>query len=86
VFTSTETNIFEVQQSFVEADSTLTEPFTNIFNRGYKVTLNAYTYGKQRVVQPRFAKSDSVFNNKEVVGLFNTKEVLGSAAIRSGNK
>jgi hypothetical protein len=40
-------------------------------------TLNAYTCGNQRVVQPHFAKSDRIFN---------TKEVLGSAAIRSGNE
>jgi len=71
--------IFQQQKDFAESDpSSKTLPL-NIFDKGYRSTLDAQKEG-QRCVQPAFAKSDKRFKANEVI---HSAEV---AAIRSGNK
>ena len=54
--------------------------FTNIFDKGYRVNLAAWRAGKQRVIQPIFARSDRKFSGMETL-------VSGSVASdRSGNE
>jgi hypothetical protein len=74
------TKILKRQQKFSSADLSSKEPFTHLFDRGFRCTLPAFEAGGQKCIQPHFAKSDRTFN---------THEVLTSAqiaALRSGNE
>jgi hypothetical protein len=55
-------------------------PFTNILDRGHQVVLAAWRQGKQFVLQPTFAKSDTKFTGKE------TLLSAAVAADRAGNE
>ena len=61
--------IFEKQKKFAEDDLDEDEyvPFANIFDKGYRCTLEAYRAGKQECIQPIFAKSDRRFTGKDTV-------------------
>ena len=77
-----ETGIFKNQEQFAifdRVDGKLLA-FTNIFDKGYRVNLAAWRAGKQRVIQPIFARSDRKFSGMETL-------VSGSVASdRSGNE
>ena len=55
-------------------------PFTNIFDKGYQVIMQAWKAGKQECIQPAFAKSDRRFSSNE------TLISATVAADRSGNE
>ena len=40
-------------------------PFTNIYDKGYRAKHAAWKHGKQRVMQPDFAKSDEQFSRSK---------------------
>ena len=42
-------------------------PFTNIYDKGYRAKMVAWKTGKQRVLQPVWAKSDQRFGRKETL-------------------
>jgi len=72
--------ILEKQQKFFENDRTCSNPFTNMFDRGYRLILEALLYGKQLSVQPLFAQSDKKFGSDNVI------YSAGIATTRSGNE
>jgi hypothetical protein len=75
-----DTHILKQQQEFATNDKTSNEPFTNVFYRGYQLTLFTHQHGKQKCEQPHIVKNDCAFD---------TEEVLGSAqvaAMRSENE
>jgi hypothetical protein len=75
-----DTHILKQQQEFAANDKTSNEPFTNVFDHGYQLTLFTHQHGTQKCEQPHFVKNDRAFD---------TEEVLGSAqvaAMRSGNE
>ena len=76
------TNIFGKQQAFAEQDKVDGKiiPFTNIFDKGYRVNLPAWRVGRQQVIQPNFARSDRKFNANETIRSANI------ATDRSGNE
>lgn len=77
--------ILELQESFALSDKLayIDEspfPFTNVFDKGYRLRLASWLRGRQRTMQPVFAESDKKFNRKQT---------LSSAAVasdRSGNE
>jgi len=73
--------IFESQEVFAKHDITLQHAFVNIFDRGYRLILDALACGGQLCVQPLYSRSD---------GKFTTSHVLYSAEVarivRSGNE
>ena len=74
--------IFEKQKVFAEKDlyKGKPSPFVNIFDKGYRLTLEAARAGGQECIQPIFAKSDRRFVGSEAV-------VSASVASdRSGNE
>ena len=77
------TGIFKVQEEFASVFDMVDEkniPFCNIVDKGYRINLPAWRAGRQTVIQPMFAKSDSTFTGKQTV-------VSGSVASdRSGNE
>jgi hypothetical protein len=52
-----DTNILQHQQEFTENDKTSKEPFTDVFDRGYQLTLFAFQHGKQECLEPHFVAS-----------------------------
>ena len=76
------TNIFKRQRDFAANDLVNNEiqPFANMMDRGYRVTLAAWRTGKQMVLQPSFTESDKKFSAQETL---HTAEV---ATLRSGNE
>jgi hypothetical protein len=75
-----EVNIFEAQQEFTEMkDPTSKEPFLNVFEKGYRATLDAKKHG-QYCMQPHFAESDKKFRGD------HTLYSACVAVIRSGNE
>ena len=76
------TNIFKKQNEFSKNDLVNGEkiPFTNIFDKGYRLTLLACQEGKQLTQQPVFARSDEKFTGKE------TLRSGSLASDRSGNE
>ena len=76
------TNIFKQQQAFAEQDKVNGKiiPFTNMFDKGYRVNLPAWRAGRQRVLQPTFARSDRMFNAHDTIRSANI------ATDRSGNE
>ena len=76
------TNIFGKQQHFATGDRVDGEiiPFTNIFDKGYRVNLPAWRAGRQQVIQPIFAKSDRKFTGRETI------HSASVATVRSGNE
>ena len=75
-------NIFEKQHEFAASD--LVDgahiPFTNILDKGYRVSLPAWRNGKQLVIQPTFKNSDKKFSARDTVHTANI------ATTRSGNE
>ena len=74
--------IFEKQRAFAEKDLYKGEinPFKNMFDKGYRLTAEAYWAEEQESIQPIFVKSDRRFIRKETV-------VSASVASdRSGNE
>lgn len=55
-------------------------PFTNIYDKGYRAKHAAWKHGKQRVMQPDFAKSDEQFSGS------NTLYSACVATDRGGNE
>ena len=78
----TKTGIFQKQCDFVKHDRVNDKeiPFTNIVDKGYRITLAARRAGKQLVLQPVFANSDRKFTGKETILSASV------ASDRSGNK
>jgi len=72
--------LFKQQSKFTENDRTSNKPFTNIFDRGYRLILEALMHGKQLCIQPSFARSDEKF------GSANVLYSAGVATTRSGNE
>ena len=77
-----ESGIFQEQKDFANEDvgETGIVPFCNELDKGYRCLEVAYREGKQSMIQPDFAKSDSNFKGNET---------LTSAAVatdRSGNE
>ena len=76
--------VFEETQAFAYKDrKEPTEsilPFTNILDKGYHCAMAAWRAGKQLLLQPVFAKSDSKFNSTQI---HRSADV---AADRSGNE
>jgi hypothetical protein len=75
-----DTHILKQQQEFAANDKISNKPFTNVFYRGYQLTLFAHQHGKQKCLQPDFVKNDRAFDTEEVLG---SSQV---AAMRSGNE
>ena len=77
------TGIFKVQEEFASVFDMVDGKiilFCNIFDKGCRINLPAWRAGRQTVIQPMFAKSDSTFTGKQTV-------VSGSVASdRSGNE
>ena len=76
------TNIFGKQQEFANEDLVNGQyiPFTNIFDKGYRVNLPAFRAGRQHVLQPIFARSDRKFTGRETI------HSASIATDRSGNE
>ena len=74
--------IFEKQRDFAAKDLYKGKhiPFTNVFDKGYRLTLEAHRAGEQECIQPIFAKSDRRFARDETVVSASV------AADRSGNE
>ena len=68
-FYQKETKLFHQQKLFAEQDLVRGKyvPFTNIFDKGYRLILAAWKEGKQKVIQPVFAKSDRKFTGLETI-------------------
>jgi hypothetical protein len=79
-----QSKVFEATQQFANNDredvSEPVLPFTNIVDKGYRCGMAAWCAGKQLVLQPVFAKSDTKFNSQQVHRSANV------AADRSGNE
>jgi hypothetical protein len=75
-----ETKILSLQQKFSEEDPSSSIPFTNIFDKGYRLTLKCMETGGQLVWQPMFARSDQRYGSSGV----NLSAVVAST--RSGNE
>ncbi len=79
----TKSNILGEQQSFADNDQSRDGsmvPFTNTFDKGYRVLLECYEHGKQLCWQPVFARSD------ERYGSYGTLLTATVAYTRSGNE
>jgi len=50
-------SIFEKQQQYTQYDDDDHCPFTNIFDRGYRVVIDRVKCGKQLCIQPVFSES-----------------------------
>jgi hypothetical protein len=74
----TNTQQFALRDRKDASDTTL--PFTNIVNKGYRCGIAAWRTGKQLLLQPVFARSDTKFNSLQVHRSANV------AADRSGNE
>jgi hypothetical protein len=74
--------IFEDQQEFAARDlvNGVLVPFINIFDKGYRLILQAAKAGNQKCLQPYFAESDKRYGSHEVI--FSASV----AATRSGNE
>ena len=75
--------ILKEQDKFANADPEkdgTVIPFTNVFDKGYRVTLACYEHGKQLCWQPVFRKSD------ERYGRYATLLTAVVAHLRSGNE
>lgn len=76
--------IFEHQEEFQNADRVNDNdeviPFTNILDRGYQLSLQAFRHGKQTVWQPDFQKKRRRFTGSE------TLRSASCASVRSGNE
>ena len=81
-FYQKETKLFHKQKLFAEQDLLQGKyvPFTNIFDKGYRLILAAWKEGKQNVIQPVFAKSDRKFTGLETITSASV------ASDRGGNK
>ena len=77
-----ENKIFEKQKEFAEKDLYKGKiyPHHNVFDKGYRLTLEAHRMGEQECIQPIFAKSDRRFNGDE------TLVSASVASDRSGNE
>jgi hypothetical protein len=71
--------VLEEQDEFSKADMTSLLSFLNIFDKGYRCTLEAHRHG-QTCLQPEFAKSDEQFRRNQ------TLHSACVAVIRSGNE
>ena len=72
--------IFEEQMDFAQADTSNNTPFCNEQDKGYRCVEAAYRAGKQKTLQPNFAKSDQRFKRKELL------PSAGLATDRSANE
>ena len=59
----------QAQREFQETDLVDGEvvPFTNIMDRGYRVTMSSWTEGRQLTHQPPSAKSDERFRGRQTI-------------------
>jgi hypothetical protein len=73
------TGVLEDQQQFAIDDKSSSEPFLNIFDKGFRLVLDSRRCG-QRCLQPVFARSDEQFTQEE------TLHSACVARIRSGNE
>ena len=76
------TGMFDQQDKFSSHDLVGGKkiPFTNIFDKGYRVMLAAWQAGKQLIQQPTFATSDQKFTANETI------RSASIATDRSGNE
>lgn len=74
------TKILSLQQKFSNEDTSSNIPFTNIFDKGYRLTLKCMENGGQLVWQPMFARSDRRY------GSFGVNLSAVVASTRSGNE
>jgi hypothetical protein len=72
-------NLLQEQKAFAEWDQSTLESFLNIFDKGYRCTLDALQEG-QKCLQPTFARSDEQFTREE------TLYSAAVAVIRSSNE
>ncbi len=73
-------NILAVQEEFAKNDTSLQNPIFNICDKGYHLTHDASSHGRQYTLQPTFAQSDRRFNSGDVLCS------AGVATVHSGNK
>jgi hypothetical protein len=71
--------VLEEQQEFSKADTTSLLSFLNIFDKGYRCTLEAHRHG-QTSLQPKFAKSNKQFRRNQML------HSACVAVIHSGNE
>jgi hypothetical protein len=76
----TAVQILRLQELFAANDRSSDKPFTNILDKGYRCILEALERGKQRCMQPSFARSERRFTTNNVL------HSASVAAIRSGNE
>jgi DDE superfamily endonuclease len=61
----TRSGILQNQCDFVEDDLFCDVPFTNITDKGFRVTADCFRYGRQRLLQPPFMKSNRRFSSQQ---------------------
>jgi DDE superfamily endonuclease len=77
----TRSNILENQMMFVRDDHIFKDiVFTNITDKGFRVTADCFRAGGQKILQPPFMKSDKRFTTEQVL------EAAAIATIRSANE
>ena len=78
----TRSGILQEQMDFVEDEDGLFPeiPFTNITDKGFRITAEAFNHGNQLVLQPPFMRSDRRFLGEQTV------EAAAIATIRSANE
>jgi hypothetical protein len=77
----TRSGILEEQMMFANEDLVFKDiPFTNITDKGFRVTADCFRAGGQKVLQPPFMKSDRRFTTEQTV------EAGAIATIRSANE
>lgn len=74
--------IIQQQNKFVDENNIETKdiPWTNVLDRGYRVSHSCWKEGRQRVLQPSFAKNQHKFSGRDTI---HTSQV---ASDRSGNE
>lgn len=77
----TKSGILEEQMYFARDDLAYSHiPFTNITDKGFRITAEVFRIGGQRVLQPPFMKSDRRFTSDQTI------EAAVIATIRSANE
>ena len=56
-----------MQETFAACDWTSNSPFKMLFDRGYRLILDALTHGQQLCIQPTYARSDRQFGTRSVI-------------------
>jgi len=74
-----DSKILEQQKTFSENDATSTKPFANVFDKGFRNSLDAALEG-QYCIQPKYSKGGVQFKRDD------TLHTACVAVIRSGNE